>query len=128
MIWPWMIGQSVCVSNDLTMNDRLQSVCVSNDLTMNDRLQSVCVFKKNKSDLAMVKKNGRRKLISSWLLFYREHFGCHHPKYSDALLDYGFYLLNVDSITAAVQVYQVSGLFLYSGTNNCVIFFYCRKK
>ena len=28
-------------------------------------------------------------------------------KYSDALLDYGFYLLNVDSITAAVQVYQV---------------------
>ena len=29
-------------------------------------------------------------------------------KYSDALLDYGFYLLNVDSITAAVHVYQVS--------------------
>ena len=29
-------------------------------------------------------------------------------KYSDALLDYGFYLLNVDSITAAVHIYQVS--------------------
>ena len=39
--------------------------------------------------------------------FCRECFGCRHPKYSDALLDYGFYLLNVDQITAAVQVYQV---------------------
>lgn len=40
--------------------------------------------------------------------FYREKFGVHHPVYADALLDYGFYLLNVDSITAAVKVYQVS--------------------
>nr|KAG5686436.1 hypothetical protein BaRGS_017704 [Batillaria attramentaria] len=38
----------------------------------------------------------------------REHFGAHHPKYSDALLDYGFYLLNVDAITSAVQVYQMA--------------------
>ena len=29
-------------------------------------------------------------------------------KYCDALLDYGFYLLSVDSIAAAVHVYQVS--------------------
>ncbi|XP_069134767.1 amyloid protein-binding protein 2-like [Argopecten irradians] len=38
----------------------------------------------------------------------RSMFGGQHPKYSDALLDYGFYLLNVDSITAAVQVYQMA--------------------
>ncbi|XP_025090996.1 amyloid protein-binding protein 2-like isoform X2 [Pomacea canaliculata] len=37
----------------------------------------------------------------------REHFGQHHPKYSDALLDYGFFLLNIDSISSAVQVYQM---------------------
>ena len=39
----------------------------------------------------------------------RERFGFEHPKYSDALLDYGFFLLNVDAITSAVHVYQVSG-------------------
>ena len=39
--------------------------------------------------------------------FYREHFGPKHPKYSDALMDYGFYLLNVDAVCQAVQVYQV---------------------
>ena len=39
--------------------------------------------------------------------YFREKFGVHHPTYADALLDYGFYLLNVDSITAAVKVYQV---------------------
>ena len=38
----------------------------------------------------------------------RERFGFEHPKYSDALLDYGFFLLNVDAITSAVHVYQVS--------------------
>ena len=35
-------------------------------------------------------------------------------KNSDALLDYGFYLLNVDSITATVQVYQVGEIFCCS--------------
>jgi len=39
--------------------------------------------------------------------FYREHFGAKHPKYSDTLLDYGFYLLNVDNICQSVAIYQV---------------------
>ena len=39
---------------------------------------------------------------------YREHFGLKHPKYSDTLLDYGFYLLNVDNICQSVAIYQVS--------------------
>ena len=39
---------------------------------------------------------------------HREHFGMKHHKYSDALLDYGFFLLNVDCICQAVQVYQAA--------------------
>lgn len=39
--------------------------------------------------------------------FCREHFGAKHPKYSDTLLDYGFYLLNVDNICQSVAIYQV---------------------
>ncbi|ESO95499.1 hypothetical protein LOTGIDRAFT_116980 [Lottia gigantea] len=47
-------------------------------------------------------------LIKHAVLYAREHFGTKHPKYSDALLDYGFFLLNIDSISAAVQVYQMA--------------------
>ncbi|XP_048857501.1 amyloid protein-binding protein 2 isoform X1 [Brienomyrus brachyistius] len=42
------------------------------------------------------------------LLRYREHFGNKHPKYSDTLLDYGFYLLNVDNICQSVAIYQTA--------------------
>lgn len=44
-----------------------------------------------------------------YLLSCREHFGHKHPKYSDTLLDYGFYLLNVDNICQSVAIYQVGG-------------------
>jgi len=33
-------------------------------------------------------------------------YGDSHMKYADSLVDYGFYLLNVDCITASMQVYQ----------------------
>lgn len=36
-----------------------------------------------------------------------EVFGPDHPKYSDALTDYGFYLLNYDSILDSVSIYKV---------------------
>ncbi|XP_016992872.2 amyloid protein-binding protein 2 [Drosophila takahashii] len=36
----------------------------------------------------------------------REHFGVKHQKYGDALLDYGFFLLNVDSVFQSVNVYK----------------------
>ncbi|XP_034109645.1 amyloid protein-binding protein 2 [Drosophila albomicans] len=36
----------------------------------------------------------------------REHFGPTHQKYGDALLDYGFFLLNVDSVFQSVNVYK----------------------
>ncbi|XP_055712550.1 amyloid protein-binding protein 2 [Phlebotomus papatasi] len=36
----------------------------------------------------------------------RSIYGSNHQKYADALLDYGFYLLNVDAITSSVEVYN----------------------
>merc|ERR1719158_2325117 len=33
-------------------------------------------------------------------------YGTNHSKYADCLIDYGFYLLNVDCITASMQVYK----------------------
>lgn len=39
--------------------------------------------------------------------FDRIHLGKDDPKYADALLDFGFYLLNVDSIVQSVDVYKV---------------------
>ncbi|XP_032594140.1 amyloid protein-binding protein 2 isoform X2 [Drosophila grimshawi] len=35
-----------------------------------------------------------------------EHFGVIHQKYGDAVLDYGFFLLNVDSVFQSVKVYK----------------------
>jgi len=37
-----------------------------------------------------------------------EEFGKEHPKFADALIDYGFYLLNVDCIPQAVIIYQLA--------------------
>lgn len=39
---------------------------------------------------------------------FRNAFGDHHTVYADALLDKGFFLLNVDSINTSVEVYMVS--------------------
>ncbi|XP_063825981.1 amyloid protein-binding protein 2 [Ostrinia nubilalis] len=36
----------------------------------------------------------------------RAAWGAQHPRYAGALLDYGFYLLNIDSITHSVAVYE----------------------
>lgn len=41
---------------------------------------------------------------------FRQHFGCDHPKYADTLIDYGYYLLNVDAINLSVKVYKVRTL------------------
>lgn len=45
-------------------------------------------------------------LITHAVNLARHHFGEHHPTYADCVIDFGFYLLNVDSINCAVQVYQ----------------------
>ncbi|XP_032517782.2 amyloid protein-binding protein 2 [Danaus plexippus] len=45
-------------------------------------------------------------LVRQGVSLARAAFGTHHPRYAAALLDYGFYLLNVDSITHSVAVYE----------------------
>ncbi len=45
-------------------------------------------------------------LIKHAIFLVRENFGTRHPKYSDILLDFGFYLLNIDSISQSTVVYQ----------------------
>jgi tetratricopeptide (TPR) repeat protein len=47
-------------------------------------------------------------LIQFAVQYARDHFGTKHQKYSDALLDYGFFLLNIDSICQSVKVYQTA--------------------
>lgn len=44
-------------------------------------------------------------LIKQAVRVARASFGINHQKYADALLDYGFFLLNVDSIANSVAVY-----------------------
>lgn len=46
-------------------------------------------------------------LQTFFILPYRNTFGTHHNVYADALLDKGFFLLNVDSINQSVEVYMV---------------------
>lgn len=43
----------------------------------------------------------------------RNHYGENHQKYADTLLDYGFFLLNVDAIVRSVHAYTVSKVFRF---------------
>ncbi|XP_031781635.1 amyloid protein-binding protein 2 [Nasonia vitripennis] len=45
-------------------------------------------------------------LIKQAVYLAREIFDTDHPKYSDVLIDYGFYLLNSDSIVNSVSIYN----------------------
>ncbi|XP_061637218.1 amyloid protein-binding protein 2 isoform X2 [Phyllopteryx taeniolatus] len=62
------------------------------------------------SKACVVKREFRKaeQLIKHGVFLAREHFGLKHPKYSDTLLDYGFYLLNVDNICQSVAIYQTA--------------------
>ncbi|EPY86534.1 amyloid protein-binding protein 2 [Camelus ferus] len=67
------------------------------------------LFAKSHYDEACVVKREFKKaeqLIKHAVYLARDHFGSKHPKYSDTLLDYGFYLLNVDNICQSVAIYQ----------------------
>lgn len=46
-------------------------------------------------------------LIKQAVYLAREVFNSDHPKYSDVLIDYGFYLMNSDNIISSVAVYEV---------------------
>lgn len=45
-------------------------------------------------------------LIKQALQIALKTFGTSHQKYSDVLLDYGFFLLNIDTITRSVYIYE----------------------
>lgn len=57
----------------------------------------------------MVKREFQKAglLIREAVYLAREIFDTDHPKYSDVLIDYGFYLLNYDSIINSVSIYKV---------------------
>jgi len=49
-----------------------------------------------------------------------DEFGAKHHRYSDVLLDYGFFQLNIDCICQAVKVYQMAldiRLAVFGGNN-----------
>ena len=45
-------------------------------------------------------------LLREALLRARDVYGENHLKYADCLVDYAFYLLNVDGVTKSVQAYE----------------------
>ncbi|XP_011699990.1 PREDICTED: amyloid protein-binding protein 2 [Wasmannia auropunctata] len=47
-------------------------------------------------------------LIKEAVYLAREVFDTDHPKYSDVLIDYGFFLLNFDSISNSVTIYKTA--------------------
>lgn len=42
------------------------------------------------------------------MILAKQHLSEEHPKFSDCLLDFGFYLINFDIIWQSVIVYEVS--------------------
>lgn len=50
-------------------------------------------------------------IVFFFLQIFRVYFGESHQKYADTLLDYGFFLLNVDDIVRSVHAYTVRCLF-----------------
>lgn len=63
-----------------------------------------CVIKREFKKAGLLARQG--------VLLAREVYGTKHPKYSDALNDYAFYLLNFDSVTMSVEVFKVRMILL----------------
>lgn len=59
-----------------------------------------CVVKREFSKAEM--------LVKQAVNLAKSVYGDSHPKYADCLVDYGFYLLNVDCITASMKFYQTA--------------------
>uniref|UniRef100_A0A3P8Z056 Uncharacterized protein n=1 Tax=Esox lucius TaxID=8010 RepID=A0A3P8Z056_ESOLU len=73
-------------------------------------LPVIHIISVGRESACVVKREFRKaeQLIKHAVFLAREHFGHKHPKYSDTLLDYGFYLLNVDNICQSVAIYQTA--------------------
>ena len=62
------------------------------------------------SKACTVKREFRKAemLVKHSLLLTKATFGAEHVKYADCLVNYGFYLLNVDRISTSVDVYRTA--------------------
>lgn len=71
-------------------------------------MKAVIDILRNASKACVVKRKFKKAelLIKQAMLLARQHFGSDHPKYADTLIDYGYYLLNVDAINLSVKVYK----------------------
>ncbi|GAB6030181.1 Amyloid protein-binding protein 2 [Chamberlinius hualienensis] len=86
------------------------SILALNELHSNLPPKTVVDVLRQAAKACVVKREFKRSelLITHAVRMAREYFGSRHPKYSDALLDYGFHLLNVDCVSQSVQVYQMA--------------------
>ncbi|EEC17473.1 amyloid binding protein, putative, partial [Ixodes scapularis] len=80
-------------------------------LNSNAHPKSIIDVLRQASKACVVKREFKQAelLIKQALHMAWEHFGREHPKTADTLLDYGFYLLNTDSVSQSVRVYRVTG-------------------
>ncbi|RMX52041.1 hypothetical protein pdam_00003706 [Pocillopora damicornis] len=71
-------------------------------------MKAVVDILRNASKACVVKRKFKKAelLIKQAMFLTKQHFGCDHPKYADTLIDYGYYLLNVDAINLSVKVYK----------------------
>ncbi|XP_067034677.1 amyloid protein-binding protein 2-like [Acropora muricata] len=71
-------------------------------------MKAVVDILRNASKACVVKRKFKKAelLIKQAMFLAKKHFGCDHPKYADTLIDYGYYLLNVDAIHLSVKVYK----------------------
>lgn len=77
-------------------------------LNSNAHPKSIIDVLRQASKACVVKREFKQAelLIKQALHMAWEHFGREHPKTADTLLDYGFYLLNTDSVSQSVRVYR----------------------
>ncbi|KAJ8044165.1 Amyloid protein-binding protein 2 [Holothuria leucospilota] len=90
--------------------DEAYQYCIRSLKAVNNRtpIHSIINILRTASKACVVKREFKKAelLIRHAVSLVREHCGTRHPKYSDVLLDFGFYLLNVDSISQCTAVYQ----------------------
>lgn len=77
-------------------------------LKSNAHPKSIIDVLRQASKACVVKREFKQAelLIKQALHLAWEHFGREHPKTADTLLDYGFFLLNTDSVGQSVRVYR----------------------
>ena len=104
----------VCVSSNITKiikknlaayNWGLKAV-FSLNTEVPSRIQIDCMRQAGKASVLRREFPKAEILLREALLRARDVYGENHLKYADCLVDYAFYLLNVDGVTKSVQAYE----------------------